>query len=574
MQNSDIAHLFNEIADLLEIKAENPFRVRAYRRAAESLEALREDVAAIAARGELEKIQGIGKDLATKIKDVLDTGRVQYLEDLRQEIPAGVVELMGVHGVGPRMAKLLFDRAGVDSVEKLETLARAGKLAGLPGIQAKTEQNILKGIAVWRAGRERMPLGRALALAEAIVSSLKVLPGVSRIETAGSLRRMRETVKDIDILVTARDSGPVMDAFVGLPLVAEVLAHGETKASVRLREGMQADLRVVEPQAFGAALQYFTGSKAHNIRVRELAVRQGLKLSEYGVFRDPGERRVAGTSEEEVYAALGLPWIPPELREDTGEVEAAQAHRLPALVETGDIRGDLHCHTNWSDGRLAPEELVRAAQARGYDYIAITDHSRSSAVANGLDERRLEEQARVIAALRRRVKGITILHGSEVDVRPDGTLDFPDDVLARLDVVVVSVHSRFSQDERAMTDRILRALKRPSVRILGHATGRLLGERDPYPVDLEAVFAAAREAGVGVEINASPQRLDVSDRHARRARELGLMLAINTDAHAEAHLDNMRLGVGVARRAWLGPDTILNTRSTKDLLAWLRRARR
>jgi DNA polymerase (family 10) len=571
MRNSDIAHLFNEIADLLEIKAENPFRVRAYRRAAEALEALSEDVASIAARGELEQIQGIGKDLAAKIQEVLDTGHIQHLEDLRREIPAGVVELMGVHGVGPRTAQLLFQQAGVDSVEKLEALARGGKLAGLPGIKAKTEQNILKGIAVWRAGRERMPLGRALALAEAIVASLKVLPGVSRIEPAGSLRRMRETVKDIDILVTAEESGPVMEAFVGLPLVAEALARGETKSSVRLREGIQADLRVVEPRAFGAALQYFTGSKAHNIRVRELAVRKGLKLSEYGVFRDPGERRVAGTSEEEVYAALGLPWIPPELREDAGEVEAALGKRLPVLVETGDIRGDLHCHTNWSDGRMTPEELVRAAKARDYAYVAVTDHSRSSTVANGLDERRLEEQARVIEALRRRVKGITILHGSEVDIRPDGTLDFSDEVLARLDVVVVSVHSRFSQDERAMTDRILRALKNPHVRILGHATGRLLGERDPYPVDLEAVFAAARDGGVAVEINASPQRLDVNDRHARRARGLGLMLAINTDAHAESHLDFLRLGVGVARRAWLGPEAILNTRSTPELLGWLRR---
>ncbi len=573
MQNSEIAQLFHEVADLLEIQGENPFRVRAYRRAAESLEALSEGVATIAARGELEKIQGIGKDLATKIKEVLDTGRIRYLEDLRKEIPAGVVELMGVHGVGPRTAKLLFDQAGVDSVEKLEALARAGKLAGLPGIKAKTEQNILKGIAVWRAGRERMPLGRALALAEAIVASLKILPGVSRIETAGSLRRMRETVKDVDVLVTAADAAPVMDAFVSLPNVAEVLARGETKSSVRLAEGIQADLRVVEPQAFGAALQYFTGSKAHNIRVRELAVRKDLKLSEYGVFAAVGERRVAGATEEEVYAALGLPWIPPELREDLGEVEAALEGRLPALVEPGHIRGDLHCHTNWSDGRLTPEELVRAAVARGYEYVAIADHSRSSTVANGLDERRLEEQLVLIEALRAKVKGITILAGSEVDIRADGTLDFPDELLARLDVVVVSVHSRFKQEERAMTERIARALQNPHVRILGHATGRLLGERDPYAVDLEAVFAAARDAGVAVEINASPQRLDVKDAHARRARALGLTLAINTDAHAESHLDFMRLGVGVARRAWLGPDAILNTRPAKDLLAWLRRGR-
>ena len=570
MQNANIARRFEEIADLLEIKGENPFRVRAYRRAAESLEALAEDVAAVADRDGLERIPGIGKDLAGKIEEFLNTGGIGYLEELRREIPAGVVELMGIHGVGPRTAKLLFDQAGVDSVEKLEALARAGKLAGLPGIKAKTEQNILQGIAVWKAGRERMPLGRALVLAEGIVGALRALPGVARIETAGSLRRMRETVKDIDVLVTARDAAPVMRAFVDLPGVAEVLAHGETKSSVRLAEGIQADLRVVGPEAFGAALQYFTGSKAHNIRVRDLAVRKGLKLSEYGVFAAKGERRVAGASEEEIYAALGLPWIPPEIREDTGEVEAALEGRLPRLVEPGQIRGDLHCHTNWSDGRLALEDLVRAAKARGYEYVAVADHSRSSTVANGLDQRRLEEQLKAIEALREKVKDITILAGSEVDIRADGMLDFPDELLARLDVVVASVHSRFAQDERTMTNRIVRALRNPHVRILGHATGRLLGERDAYAVDLDAVFAAARDAGVAVEINASPQRLDVKDQHARRARGLGAMLAINTDTHSEPHLDYMRLGVGLARRAWLGPDAILNTRSARDLTTWLR----
>ena len=571
MRNATIAHLFQEIADLLEIKGENPFRVRAYRRAAESLEALAEDVAVIAERDGLGKIPGIGKDLAGKIQDFLHAGAIGYLEELRRDIPAGVVELMGIHGVGPRTAKLLFDQAQVDSVEKLEALARAGRLAGLPGIKAKTEQNILKGIEVWKAGRERMPLGRALDLADALVDALRAVPGMTRIETAGSLRRMRETVKDIDVLVTARQAAPVMGAFVGLPNVAEVLAHGETKSSVRLAEGIQADLRVVEPEAFGAALQYFTGSKAHNIRVRDLAVRKSLKLSEYGVFAEKGERRVAGATEEEVYGALGLPWIPPELREDTGEVEAALEGRLPRLMEVGHVRGDLHCHTKWSDGRLSLDELVRAAKARGYEYVGIADHSKSATVANGLDEQRLEEQLKAIEALREKVKGITILAGSEVDIRSDGTLDFPNELLARLDMVVASVHSRFSQDERTMTDRIVRALRNPHVRILGHATGRLLGEREPYAVDMEAVLAAARDAGVAVEINASPQRLDLKDLHARRARELGVMLAINTDAHAEPHLDYMRLGVGVARRAWLGPEAILNTKSVRDLRAWLRR---
>jgi DNA polymerase (family 10) len=571
--NVAIAGLFNEIADYLEIKGENPFRVRAYRRAAQTLEGLTEEVRLLAERGSLQAIPGIGKDLAGKILECLNEGKIQYLEGLRAEIPQGVIDMLRVHGVGPKTAKLLYDRLGVDSVEKLEALARAHRLAGLPGIQAKTEENILKGIAIWRSGRERMPLGTALGLAEAIVDRLQALPEVSAIEPAGSLRRMRETVKDIDLLATSRRPGPVMELFVGLPNVAEVLARGETKSSVRLREGIQVDLRVVEPHCFGAALQYFTGSKQHNIRVRELAQRQGLKVSEYGVFREASGARVAGRTEEEVYRAVGLPWIPPELREDAGEIEAALGDGLPPLVRPEDIRGDLQLHTTWSDGAHSLAELAEAVRARGYAYMAVTDHSRSTTVAGGMREEDVLQMIREVRALNARLGGFRILAGCEVDIRADGTLDYPDDLLRRLDLVQVSVHSRFKMARHDMTERIVRAVRHPLVHILGHPTGRLIGERAAYEVDLDAVLQAARDAATAVEINAAPSRLDLNDLQARRAKELGVPIAISTDAHTIGQLEFMRFGVAVARRAWLSPADVVNAWPEAELLAWLGRKR-
>lgn len=574
MRNFEIAALFHEIADLLEIKNENPFRVRAYRRAGQSLEALTEDVGAVAERGALEEVPGIGRDLAAKIQEYLASGKIAYLEELRKEIPRGVVDLLRIPGVGPKTAKLLFDRLGVDSVDRLEACAREGKLAGLPGVKEKTVENILKGIRVWRSGRERMPLGRALPLAEGIVRALRALPEVREIEAAGSLRRRRETVKDIDILVTSARSARVMEVFTGLPGVAEVLAGGETKSSLRLKEGIQVDLRVVEPEAFGAALQYFTGSKAHNIRVRELAVRKGLKVSEYGVFRERGETRVAGKTEAEVYAAVGLPFIPPELREDTGEIEAALGGRLPALIEVSDIRGDLQLHTNWSDGAHPLPEMVEAVRAKGYEYMIVSDHSKAVGVAGGLDAEELRRQIAEIRQLNRGLRGFRIFAGSEVDIRTDGTLDFPDAMLAELDLVVASVHSGFKMSRVQMTERICRALRSGFVDILAHPTGRLIGERDPYEVDLDAVMAAAREAGTAMEINASPQRLDLSDLHARKAREMGIRLVISTDAHTASQLDNIHYGVAVARRAWVRREDVLNTLPTGELEAWVSRRRR
>jgi DNA polymerase (family 10) len=573
MKNVEIANLFTEIADFLEVKDENPFRIRAYRRVAQAVEGLAEDIAAIAERGGLLDVPGIGKDLAAKIQEYLATGEIEYLAGLRREIPAGVIELMGIHGVGPKTAKLLYQQVGVDSVEKLEELAKAHKLAGLPGIKARTEENILKGIAVWRSGRERMPLGTALVLAEAILGELKTLKEVNEIAAAGSLRRMKETVKDIDILVTSRKPARVMEVFIGSPNVAEVLAHGETKSSVRLRENIQVDLRVVEPDCFGAALQYFTGSKQHNIRVRELAQRKELKVSEYGVFNEKTNQRVAGRTEEEVYGAVGLPFIPPELREDGGEIEAALEGRLPTLVTVEDIRGDLQMHTTWSDGSHSLSDLAVGVRAKGYQYMAVTDHSKSTTVAGGMKEEQVLQMIAEVRALNKKMKDFRILAGCEVDIKGDGTLDFPDEILRQLDLVLVSVHSRFKMSREEMTARIVRAVQHPLVHLLGHPTGRLIGERSAYEVDMEAVLAAARTAGTAVEINASPSRLDLNDLHARRARELGIPIAIDTDAHTIDQLDYMRFGVSVARRGWLTPRDVLNALPENQLVSWLEKKR-
>lgn len=573
MKNLEIASLFNEIADFLEVKDENPFRVRAYRRAAQALEGLSEDIAAIAERNALQEVPGIGKDLAGKIQEYLTTGRIEHLDDLRKEIPTGVIDLMGIHGVGPKTAKLLYEQVGVDSVEKLEELAKAHKLAGLPGIKGKTEENILKGIAVWRSGRERMPLGTALVLAEAILGALRKLKEADQIAPAGSLRRMKETVKDIDILVTSKNPARIMDVFVGLPNVAEVLAHGETKSSVRLHENIQVDLRVVEPECFGAALQYFTGSKQHNIRVRELAQRKGLRISEYGVFNEKTNRRMAGKTEEEVYKAVGLPCIPPELREDGGEIEAALDGRLPTLVSLEDIRGDLQMHTTWSDGAHSLADLAAGVRAKGYQYMGVTDHSKSTTVAGGMDAEQLLQMVAEVRALNKTLKGFRVLAGCEVDIKGDGTLDFPDEILRHLDLVLVSVHSRFKMSREEMTARIVRAVQHPLVHILGHPTGRLIGERAAYEVDMEAVLKAAQVSGTAVEINASPSRLDLNDLHARRAKELGVPIVISTDAHTIGQLDYMRFGVSVARRAWLTANDVLNTLSERQLFSWLGKKR-
>lgn len=571
VKNFELARLFYEMATLLEVRDESVFRVRAYQRAAQTLEALAEDVEAVAARGELQKLQGVGRDLAARIEEYLRTGTIEQLEGLRGGLPAKFLTVLEIRGLGPKTAKLLYDKLGVDSVERLEELCRSKQILGVAGIREKSCENILKGIAIWKAGRSRTLLSTARAIALQVAETLRAHGGVEWLEIAGSLRRMRETVKDIDILVTSREPARVIRTLVSLPSVIEVIGQGDTKASVRHQDGIQIDLRVVEPEALGAALQYFTGSKDHNVRVREMASRKGLRVSEYGVFEEQSGRRVAGLTEEEVYAAVGLPWIPPELRENAGEIEAARAGRLPSLVTAADIRGDLHAHTDWSDGHHPLEKLIEAAEARGYEYIIVSDHSKSSTVAGGLTVDELRAQVGKIRELQPRCK-IRILTGTECDILADGTMDFPDEVLAELDIVLAAVHSRFTQTRAEMTARIVRALGNSHVDLLVHPTGRLIGSRDPYEVDLDAVFAGARRHGKAIEINASPDRLDLGDAHARRAAELGIPIAIDTDTHYLGNLDHLELGLAVARRAWIGPAQVLNARPLADLLAWSRRA--
>jgi DNA polymerase (family 10) len=570
--NVELARLFYEMSGLLEARGESVFRIRAYQRAAQTLEALAEDVAAVAARGALTTLPGIGRDLAARVEEYLASGRLAQLDTLRAELPAGFLALLDIRGLGPRTARALWEQRGVDSIDALEALCRSGQILGVAGIREKSRDNILKGIERWRAGHARTPLAAGRAIAAQLSEALRAHGGVEQLEIAGSLRRMRDTVKDVDLLVTSTDPARVIRTFTTLPSVTDVTAQGPTKASVRHRDGLAIDLRVVEPAAFGAALQYFTGSKDHNVRVREMASRRGLRISEYGVFDEASGARVAGATEEEVYATVGLPWIPPELRENTGEIEAAREGRLPALVTAGDIRGDLHAHTDWSDGHHPLERLIAAAEARGYEYVIVSDHSRSLTIANGLDVDRLRSQVAAIRALQPRFR-IRILAGTECDILADGTLDFPDAVLAELDVVLAAVHSRFKQPRAEMTARIVRALGNPWVNVLVHPTGRLIGSREPYDVDLDAVLAAAREHGKAVEINASPDRLDLSDVHARRAGALGVPVAINTDTHYLRELDNLALGVAVARRAWLAPEQVLNTRPLGSLLAWARPSR-
>ena len=572
MRNSDLARVFSEIAEILTVKDENPFKVRAYERAAEAITGLGVDLAAMRARGELRTVPGIGASIAEKIEELLDTGQCGFHQRLLREFPTTALEFFRISGVGPKTVKLLLDE-GIATVDQLEQAARAGRLRGLRGLGEKTEQEILRGIAHIREYGKRTGLGVAWALAQGIMEQIRACGPVDQMEAAGSLRRMKETIGDVDILVTSDRPEAVMSCFLGLDVVGEVLAKGPTKSSVRTYAGVQADLRVVAPESFGAALQYFTGSKQHNIKLRDLAVRKQLKLNEYGVFRLSGEQEtlIGGRQEEEMYAALGLPMMPPEIREDEGEIEAARAGELPHLVELSDIRGDLHVHSAWSDGHNTIAEMARAAKAMGYKYVAITDHSPSETVANGLSLERLRARRDEIGAARKAVRGITILSGSEVDIKREGELDYPDEVLSELDFVVASVHSGWKMERAAMTARIIKAMQNPWVHCIGHPTGRLIGRREAYDVDMEEVLRAAARSGVALEVNAYPDRLDLKDAHARRAKELGVKVLINTDAHATDQLGLMRFGVATARRGWLEAGDVLNALPLAQFRAWVRK---
>jgi len=565
MQNRAIAAMFNDIGDMLEIKEESPFRITAYRRAARALEDIGEDVAAIAGRGELLKIPGVGKGTAEKIQEFLQTGTCKYYEELRGSLPAGITTLMSVPEVGPKTAMMLNEKLRITTIEELEKAAKDGLVRKLPRMGAKTEENILKGIALIRRTKERQPIGRVLPQAQEILDTLRGLKDVKEIALAGSLRRMKETIGDVDIVVTSAKADRVMDTFTTMPRVKQVLAKGPTRSSVILDSGVQADVRVVEPESFGAALQYFTGSKDHNVKVRERAVRKGLKINEYGVFRVKDERRVAGKTEEDVYEAVGLPWIPPEVREDQGEIELADRGKLPNLISLKDIHGDLQMHTRWSDGSENVEEMARAAKEHGYEYIAITDHSQSLKFVGGVTIDELRENAKTCKKVSDKV-GIAVLLGTECDILPDGRLDYPDEVLKELAVVVCSVHSRFGMSREEMTARIIKAMDNPYVDIIGHPTGRVLGQRDPYEVDMDRLVEAAKRTNTALEINASPDRLDLSDAHARMARERGVRLVISTDAHSRYELRFMEYGIAVARRAWVEPKDVLNTLPLTQLM--------
>ena len=573
MKPLEIAARFSRIADLLEYRGDNVFRIRAYRRAAQSLECFGGDLVALAAQGRLREIPGVGDDLAAKITEYLTTGAIAALERLTRAVPPGLLDLLAVPGVGPKTAKVLHDRLRISTLAQLEQAAREHRLRALPGFKQQKEENILKGIAIVRRGRERMHLGVALPLAHDLLAFLRKVPGVSRVSTAGSLRRMKETIGDVDLLASSTTPARVIRAFTQAPFCVRVLAAGDTKASILTRQGVQVDVRVVAPESFGAALQYFTGSKEHNVRLRELANRRGLKVNEYGVFRLKTHARVAGREEADVYRALGLPWIPPELREDHGEIDAAKAGRLPSLVEAVDVKGDFHIHSRWSDGRGTLEELLEAANARGYEYLAICDHSRSLRIAHGMSIAELHRQMAAIRAPNASSRRCRLLMGAEVDILGEGAMDYPDAVLAELDFVVGSIHSGFKQPEAVITRRIITAMRNPAVTMIAHPTGRLIGERDPYAVDLEAVFAAAKDTRTALELNASPHRLDLNDAAARRARELGVMLAVSTDTHSLGELDHMAIGLATARRAGCEPKHLLNSLPLTRLLAWIAQKR-
>ena len=570
-KNLELARLLGEIADLLEIKQESTFRVNAYRRAARAVESLVEDISAVASRGELRTITGIGANLAEKIDEYLRTGAMAYHRQLAAELPAGLVSLLEIPEVGPKTALLLYRTLGVADVDALERAARAGQIRSLPRMGAKTEQKILQGIERRRRRGARVGLGAVLPDARAIAEALGDAPGVEAVSLAGSLRRMRDTIADVDIVVATCDPQALMARFVSLPQVGQVILQGPTRSSILLgRAGVQCDVRAVPSESYGAALQYFTGSKDHNVQLRELGVRRGLKINEYGVFRVEGEERLAGATEEEVYGAVGLAWIPPEIREGQGEIALAQRGALPALVGTWDIRGELHMHTSWSDGRDSAEGMARAAKALGYEYVCVTDHSPSLKFAGGVTADALGEHRRAVAEVEDRV-GLRVLMGAEVDILADGSLDYPDDVLASLDVVIGSVHSRMQMPSDAQTRRILRALQSPHLDVLGHPTGRKIGERAPMEFDVETVIDAACRTETALEINASPDRLDLCDVHVRLARDRGALFEIATDAHRVAEFGLLPYGVGTARRGWVEAARVINAWPLPTLLAFLDR---
>jgi DNA polymerase (family X) len=571
MDNLAVARVFGEIGDLLEIKGENPFKIRAYRNAADTIAHLAEPIAGLAAADRLG-IPGIGKDLAAKLAELVETGSCRYHQELLEEFPPTILDLLHLQGVGPKTVALLYRSLEIRTLEDLERAARDGRIRTLKGMGSRKEALIIKALEERQRFAGRRLMAEAHDTSAALVSALREHAPSADISTVGSLRRGCETCGDLDILAAGAPPS-LMDTFIGYRLVERVLARGETKSSVLLWGGFQADLRLVARDSLGAGQQYFTGSRAHNIALRDRAIQRGLKLNEYGLFRVEDEVKIAGETEEGIYESLDLAFVPPELRENRGEIAAAESQTLPRLIQWQDLRGDLHMHTTASDGRADAEAMALAARSAGLEYVGITDHSQALAMANGLDEARALEHARAVRALSDRLEGMTLLAGIECDIRPDGTMDLADDCLAQLDFVIASVHSAFNQEAAQMTDRLLRAMACPWVDILGHPTGRLILKREPYKFDVEQVFAAAARAGVALEINSQIDRLDLDDTHARLARDRGVKLVIDSDAHSPAALGTLRWGANVARRAWIEPKDVLNTRPVDEFRAALRRAR-
>ncbi len=569
MTNRDLAETFQTIADLLEIKGENIYKILAYRKAADSLNNLGREAVDIAREDSLTSIPGVGKAISDKISELLDTGKLEFLEKLKQEVPASLADLLEVPDLGPKKVSLFWKQLGITNLAELEAAARQGKLRTLPGMGEKSEVKIIAGIQALARRTDRMPLGQAWPAAQDLLAYLRQSPGVVRAEVAGSLRRMRSTIGDVDLMVSAKDPGPVMEAFIHHPDVLRIVSQGDIKSSVEFTHKLRAQLWVQPPERFGTALVYATGSKDHNVRLRELALDKGLSLSDKSFVKQDGAEILCAT-EEEVYTTLGLPWIPPELREDHGEVEAALAGKLPHLLERSDMRADLHDHSTWSDGGLSIREMALAARQRGLSILAITDHSSGLGVTGGPTIEELKDQRHEIEAVQREMgDSIHLLQGTEVEIKADGSLDYPDEVLAQLDIVVASLHVSLRQPRAQVTKRLVDAIHNPNVDIIGHPTGRLIPVREGADLDMEAVLSAARESGVAMEINSHPARLDLDEVYARRAAEMGIPLSINTDAHAASDLDLVTFGVATARRAWVEPENVINTWDYERLRAWL-----
>ncbi len=565
--NRQVADIFNEIADLVAIKGEVIYRVLAYQKAADSIANLGRPIHEVWQEGKLQGIPGVGQAIASKIDELLSTGWMTFYEKLTAEVPPSLVEVLRIPDVGPKKARIMWQKLGLTTVAEVKAAAEAGKLSALPGFGVRSEAKILAGIeSLARRVTGRVTMGVAFPAARDLVAALDRLPQVRRVAFAGSLRRFRSTIGDLDILAATDDPAEVMAAFCQLPQVEAVLLSGETKTRVQLLNGLEADLRCLEAARWGTALQYFTGNQAHNVKLRELALKRGFSLSEYSLKREGGSE-VLCAEEEEVYQALGLPFIEPELREDWGEIEAALADQLPQLVSLRDMRGELHSHSTWSDGKASIEEMALAAEARGYEYLAISDHSQSLGVVGGLTPERLRAQRAEIQALQARLKRLRLLQGAEVEIKSDGSLDFPDEVLAELDFVTASVHSGLRQERDTITGRVVRAMCNPHVDAIGHPSGRLLLQREESALDLDAVLRVAAETGTMIEINADPERLDLDDVHVRRAVDLGVKLVINTDAHHPDHFDHLRFGVATARRGWAGPEHVANSLPLEALLA-------